>query len=64
MNVVHKIPLKIQFLLPKTQPKPQTIFDARFLRRLYCAGLVEKNDLLAVVGPAADQIDFGTNFIE
>ena len=25
---------------------------------------MEKNDLLAVVGPAADQIDFGTNFIE
>ena len=25
---------------------------------------MEKNDLLAVVGPAADQIDSGTNFIE
>ena len=36
MNVVLKIPPKIPFLLPKTQPKPQTIFDARFLRRLYC----------------------------
>ena len=40
MNVVLKIPPKIPFLLPKTQPKPQTIFDARFLRRLYCVGMV------------------------
>ena len=28
------------------------------------SGLVEKNDLLAVVGPTADKIDSGTNFIE
>ena len=25
---------------------------------------MEKNDLLAVVGPTADQMDYGTNFIE
>ena len=25
---------------------------------------MEKNDLLAVVGPTADQIDSGTNFIQ
>ena len=55
-----KIPQKIPLVLQKTQSKPRTIFEARFLRRLYCASHLDVHAaykvLARAVVVAADQL--------